>query len=85
MNETINKVLIAIGIPVGLMLLCLPMHDGRIVAGVLALLVSFVYLIAGILLLVVESKQLGKALLISGGIVFIAGFSLCAIMFSNLH
>lgn len=85
MNETINKVLIAIGIPVGLMLLCLLMHDGRIVAGVLALVVSFVYLIAGILLLVVESKQLGKALLISGGIVFIAGFSLCAIMFSNLH
>jgi len=85
MNETINKVLIAIAIPLSLMLLCLPMYNGRIVAGVLALLVSFVYLIAGILLLVVESKKLGKALLISGGIVFIAGFSLCAIVFSHLH
>jgi len=85
MNETINKVLIALGIPLGIMLLSLLIPDSRIIVGVLALLVSFVYLIGGILLLVIESKQLGQVLLISGGILFLVGSSICAIMFSNLH
>ncbi|HEY1165028.1 MAG TPA: hypothetical protein VGE90_07660 [Chitinophaga sp.] len=85
MNKTINKVLIALGIPLGLMLLFLLSPDGRIVVGILALVIAVIYLIAGILLLIIESKQLGRVLLISGGILFFVGFSICAVMFSNFH
>ena len=87
MNETFKKVLIAIGIPLGIMLLFLAVPDGFFMVGVLALLVPFVYLVAGILMvsLFTTQKKLGKALLIAGGIIFLVGFSVCSIMLSNIN
>lgn len=85
MNETFKKVLIAIGIPLGIMLLFLAVPDGAILVGVLALLVPFVYLIAGIILLFTARKKLGQVLLISGGIIFLVGFSVCSIMLSSMN
>lgn len=85
MNETFKKVLIAISIPLGIMLLFLAVPDGAILVGVLALLVPFVYLIAGIILLFTSRKKLGQVLLISGGIIFLVGFSVCSIMLSSMN
>jgi|AraplaDrversion2_2_1032049.scaffolds.fasta_scaffold00579_33 hypothetical protein len=85
MNETFKKVLIAIGIPLGIMLLFLAVPDGAILVGVLALLVPFVYLIAGVILIFTSRKKLGQVLLISGGIIFLVGFSVCSIMLSNMN
>lgn len=85
MNETFKKVLIAIGIPLGIMLLFLAVPDGFFMVGVLALLVPFVYLIAGIIMLFTARKKLGQVLLISGGIIFLIGFSVCSIMLSNIN
>ncbi|HEY0609406.1 MAG TPA: hypothetical protein VGD35_07110 [Chitinophaga sp.] len=85
MNETFKKVLIAIGIPLAIMLMFLAVPDGAILVGVLALLVPFVYLIAGIIMLFTTRKKLGQVLLISGGIIFLIGFSVCSIMLSNMN
>jgi hypothetical protein len=85
MNETFKKVLIAIGIPLGIMLLFLAVPDGFFMVGVLALLVPFVYLIAGVILIFTSRKKLGQVLLISGGIIFLVGFSVCSIMLSNMN
>jgi hypothetical protein len=85
MNETFKKVLIAISIPLGIMLLFLAVPDGVILVGVLALLVPFIYLIAGIILLFTSRKKLGQVLLISGGIIFLVGFSVCSIMLSSMN
>jgi len=85
MNETFKKVLIAIGIPLGIMLLFLAVPDGFFMVGVLALLVPFVYLIAGVILIFTSRKKLGQVLLISGGIIFLIGFSVCSIMLSNMN
>jgi len=85
MNETFKKVLIAIGIPLGIMLLFLAVPDGFFMVGVLALLVPFVYLIAGVILIFTSRKKLGQVLLISGGIIFLIGFSVCSIMLSNIN
>ena len=85
MNETSKKVLIAIGIPLGIMLLFLAVPDGFFMVGVLALLVPFVYLIAGVILIFTSRKKLGQVLLISGGIIFLVGFSVCSIMLSNMN
>jgi hypothetical protein len=87
MSEQFKKVLIALGIPLGMMLIFMLVPDGFFMVGVLALLVPFVYLVAGILMvsLFTTRKKLGQALLIAGGIIFLVGFSVCSIMLSNMH
>lgn len=85
MSEQFKRVLIAIGIPLGVMLLCLAMPDGVIGVGVLALLVPFIYLVAGIIMLFTTRKKVGQALLIAAGIIFLVGFSVCTAMLSNMN
>lgn len=88
MSEQFKKVLIAVAIPVVIMLLFLlaPDNEGAIAVGTLALLVPFVYFVVGIILLFTSRKQLGQVLLISCGIIFLIGFSICTMTLSlNFH
>lgn len=85
MTKTFKEVLLFTGIPLLLFLiLCFNGEDGILGAGVLMLIVSGAYVLIGLILLLTESKHIGKVLLLSAGIILLVGFSTCGLILSGM-
>ncbi len=55
-------------------------HDAPGFIGLTGVLLAVVYMVFGLIALISkESRNIGAALLISGGIIFLIGFSICSV------
>lgn len=85
MNEFFKKVLLFTLIPLGIFLLmCVTSDEGMIMAGLLALAVVGGYFIIGLILIIANKNLIGKAMLLSSGIILLIGLSTCGIILSGL-
>jgi hypothetical protein len=84
MNKTMRDVALFTLIPLGIFLLfCLSGDSGILIAGILTLLVVGLYFLVGIILLLTDHAGMGKAMLLSAGIVLLVGLSTCGMIMSG--
>lgn len=85
MNKFFRDVLLFTLIPLGIFLLmCATGDDGIVMAGLLAMALVGGYFILGLILIIANKNQVGKAMLLSSGIILLIGLSTCGIILSGL-
>ncbi|HWV64445.1 hypothetical protein [Chitinophaga sp.] len=85
MNEFFRNVLLFTLIPLGIFLLmCVTGDEGILMAGILAMVLVGAYFIIGLILIIANKNQVGKAMLLSSGIILLVGLSTCGIILSGL-
>ncbi len=85
MNEFFKSVLLFTLIPLGIFLLmCVTSDEGMIMAGLLALAVVGGYFIIGLILIIANKNLVGKAMLLSSGIILLVGLSMCGLALSGI-
>ncbi|HEY8956824.1 hypothetical protein [Chitinophaga sp.] len=85
MNEFFKNVLLFTLIPLGIFLLmCVTSDEGMLMAGLLALAVVAGYFIIGLILIIANKNLVGKAMLLSSGIILLVGLSICGIALSGI-
>lgn len=59
--------------------------DSGALVGLAALILSFIYLVLGIILAIIkESRNAGMGMLLTAGIMLLVGFTVCSISISNI-
>lgn len=59
--------------------------DSGALVGLAALILSFIYLVLGIILTIIkESRNAGMGMLLTAGIMLLVGFTVCSISISNI-
>lgn len=85
MNDFFKSVLLFTLVPLGIFLLmCVTSDDGMIMAGLLALAVVAGYFIVGLILIIANKNLVGKAMLLSSGIILLVGLSMCGLALSGI-
>ncbi|MET3874685.1 hypothetical protein [Chitinophaga sp. OAE865] len=84
MNEFFKNVLLFTLIPLAILLLMCMSDEGIVIAGILALVLVGGYFIVGLILIIANKNQIGKAMLLSSGIILLIGLSMCGIALSGI-
>ncbi|WP_142685668.1 hypothetical protein [Chitinophaga polysaccharea] len=84
MNEFFKNVLLFTLIPLAILLLMCMSDEGIVMAGILALVLVGGYFIVGLILIIANKNQIGKAMLLSSGIILLIGLSMCGIALSGI-
>ena len=88
MNKVVKKTLIICSVIFGIIAVAIladGSSDSGAIVGLAAVLLSFIYLILGIILTIIkESRNAGMGMLLTAGIMLLVGFTVCSISISNI-
>ncbi|NSL89964.1 hypothetical protein [Chitinophaga solisilvae] len=85
MSTFVRKLLWALLVPLGIALIAVLSGDeGIIGAGLLLMFVVPAYVVVGVILLIVKHEEIGKALLLSAGIMLLVGLSTCGLILASM-